>query len=195
MGIDIFDQGCYEGNMDIQSLGERVQVPSKSECGPAMRALNENQRRFVAALGVFGNNRTWAYQWAYGSENAKSAQVASSRLHDQEKIKAAINEHYLDKRTTVMPAMITDTLLELMGPQNLDDKSKLKAVQLAIELVPGMKAAVQMELTVHHKLSLPELEAKARRLQEQLALPQLPEQPIVDAEFTEVTDDDLADIL
>lgn len=181
--------------MDMKSLGDRVEVPHVDECGPAMRALNENQRRYVAALGVFGNNQTWAYQWAYGSENPRAAQVSSSRLATQDKIKAAINEHYLDKRTKLMPAMVTDTLLELMGPTNTDDKSRLKAVQTAIEIVPGMKAAVQMELTVHHKLSLPELEAKARRLQEQLALPQLSEQPVLDAEFNEVPDDDLADIL
>lgn len=183
--------------MDINALGARVEVPDIDECGPAMRALTENQRRYVAALGVFGNNQTWAYQWAFGVEKRGSANSASARLGKQEKIKAAINEHYLDKRTRIMPAMITDTLLELLGPTNTDDKSRLKAAQTAIDIVPGMKAAVQMELTVHHKLSLSELEAKARRLQEQLKLPQLPETPegeVVDAEYEEV-DDDLADIL
>lgn len=185
--------------MDMKSLGDRVEVPHVDECGPAMRALNENQRRYVAALGVFGNNQTWAYQWAYGADNPRSAQVSGARLAAQDKIKAAIQEHYLDKRTSIMPAMITDALLELLGPTNTDDKSRLKAVQTAIDIVPGMKAAVQMELTVKHKLSLPELEAKARRLQEQLALPQLPEQPavneaVIDAEYAEV-DPDLADIL
>lgn len=179
--------------MDMQSLGARVEVPHIDECGPAMRALNENQRRFVAALGVFGNNRTWAYQWAYNLDKPASANSAAARLGNQDKIKAAINEHYLDKRTSIMPAMITDALLELLGPTNTDDKSRLKAVQTAIDIVPGMKAAVQMELTVKHKLSLPELEAKARRLQEQLQLPQL---PVIDTTAEEVpVDDDLADIL
>jgi hypothetical protein len=180
--------------MDLEKLGQRVEVPTLDECGPAMRALTENQRRYVAALGIFGNNQTWAYQWAYGQEKSDSAKVGASRLGAQEKIKAAINEHYLSKRTTIMPAMITDGLLEMMGPTNLDEKSKLKAYQLAIDLVPGMKAAVQMELTVTHKLSLPELEAKARRLQEQLKLPQLPEPEVIDVDYAEV-DDDLADIL
>ncbi len=182
--------------MDMKELGARVEVPDIEDCGPAMRALNENQRRYVAALGVFGNHQTWAYQWAYGVTNPGSAKVGASRLGAQEKIKAAINEHYLDKRNKIMPAMITDSLLELLGPTNTDDKAKLKAIQLAIDIVPGMKAAVQMELTVNHKLSLPELEAKARRLQEQLKLPQLPELPVIEAEYVEVAiDDDLADIL
>lgn len=182
--------------MDMQKLGERVEVPAKDECGPAMRALTENQRRYVAALGIFGNNQTWAYQWAYGNENPRSAQVSGSRLGSQEKIKAAINEHYLDKRTQIMPAMITDALLELLGPTNTDDKSRLKAVQTAIDIVPGMKAAVQMQLEVSIKQTVPELEAEIRRIQERLSLPQLPApSQVVDAEYAEVFDDDLADIL
>lgn len=181
--------------MDMEKLGQRVEVPHHDECGPAMRALTENQRRYVAALGVFGNNQTWAYQWAYGSDNPRAAQASSSRLAVQDKIKTAINEHYLDKRTQIMPAMITDALLELMGPTNTDDKARLKAIQTAVELVPGMKAAVQMELTVKHKLSLPELEAKARRLQEQLKLPQLPEQEVIDVDFSEVSSEGIEDLL
>lgn len=186
-------------NMDMQSLGERVEVPNVNDCGPAMRALSEKQRRYVSALGIFGNNQTWAYQWAYGSDNKNAAQVSSSRLGQQEKIRAAINEHYLDKRTRIMPAMITDSLLELLGPTNTDDKAKLKAIQLAIDIVPGMKAAVQMQLEVSIKQTVPELEAEIRRIQERLLLPQLPELPaplqVIDAEYAEVFDDDLADIL
>lgn len=181
----------------MKAIGDRVEVPGIDECGPAMRALTEKQRRYVAALGTFGNHQTAAYQWAFSVEKVASANAASSKLAAQDKIKAAVQEFYLDKRTRIMPAMITDGLLEMMGPTQMDDKAKLKAIQLAIDLVPGMKAAVQMELTVHHKLSLPELEDKARRLQKQLALPQLvsPDE-IVDAEYEEVvTDDDLADIL
>lgn len=180
--------------MDINALGARVEIPALDECGPAMRALTENQRRYVAALGIFGNNQSWAYQWAFGCDKPRSANANSARLAAQEKIKAAINEHYLDKRTRLMPAMVTDTLLELMGPTNTDDKSRLKAVQTAIEIVPGMKAAVQMELTVQHKLTIPELENKIRTIQERLALPKLPEQQVIEAEY-EVVDPDLEDIL
>jgi hypothetical protein len=181
--------------MDIQKLGERVEVPSKDECGPAMRALTENQRRYVAALGIFGNHQTLAYQWAFGQERRDSAKAAASKLGSQDKIKAAITEHYLIKRTTIMPAMITDGLIEMMGPTNLDDKTKLKAYQLAIDLVPGMKAAVQMQMEVAVKLSVPELEAEIRRVQERLALPQLPALEVIDADYAEVTTDDLSDIL
>lgn len=181
--------------MDMKKLGERVEVPAKADCGPAMRKLNDNQRRFVAAMGVFGNNRALAYQWAYGQDNKNAAAVAACRLGDRDHIKAAINEHYLDRRTMVMPALITDTLIEMMGPTNLDDKTKLKAVQLAIDLVPGLKAAVQMEFTHTHRLSMPELEEKARQLQEKLNMPKL-EAPkdVIDVDF-EVVDPELADIM
>ena len=77
----------------------------------------------------------------------------------------------------------------------MDDKAKLKAIQLAIDIVPGMKAAVQMQLEVSIKQTVPELEAEIRRIQERLSLPQLPELPVIEADYVEVFDDDLADIL
>ena len=74
----------------LKLLMERIKVPHVEDCGPHMRALNEKQRRYVCALGMFGNHKTLAYQWAFNLSNADSANAAAPRLGAQQKIKDAI---------------------------------------------------------------------------------------------------------
>lgn len=174
-------------------LADRIRVPDVSECGPAMKALTENQRRYVCALGVFGNHKTAAYEWAFGCQT-NSANAAAPRLGKQDKIKRAITEYYQDDLHIIGPALAAVRILEALGPENTDLKLALKAVDLASNIVPGFKAATVHELTVKHEYSLAELEERAARLTEALKLPELPAPNIIEAEYEEV-DPDLADIL
>src|ERR1035437_9648646 len=102
--------------MDINLLGERVEVPHLDDCGPAMRALTEKQRRYVCALGVFGNSMGVAYQWAAGITNKEVGRASASRLGGQQKIKDAIKEHYQGKLHVLGPALAAERILEALGP-------------------------------------------------------------------------------
>lgn len=175
-------------------LAERIEVPDPEDCGPHMRALNENQRRYVCALGVFGNNQGIAYQWAFGIEKVKVGQASASRLGAQQKIKDAIKEHYQGRLHVLGPALAAERILEALGPTNTDMKLALKAVELASNIVPGFKAATAHEITVKHEYSLSELESKRIALEKELGIKALPNPNVIDAEFTEV-DDDLKDLL
>lgn len=177
----------------LTELGGRVQIPDPEDCGPHMRALNENQRRYVCALGVFGNHMTAAYQWAYGVKDT-SANAAAPRLGAQQKIKDAIKEHYQGKLHVLGPALAAERILEALGPTTTDMKVVMKAIELASNIIPGFKAATAIEMTVKHEYSLSDLEKRRAELEKELGIVALPNPNVIDAEFS-VVDDDLADLM
>ena len=168
----------------LSLLAARIEVPDHEECGPHMRALNENQRRYVCALGVFGNNLTVAYQWAFGVEKKNVAQVNSSRLGSTQKIKDAIHEFYQSRLHVLGPALAAERILEALSFTNTDLKIAMKAVEVASNVIPGFKAATAIEMTVKHEYSLVDLEKRRGELEHELGIVSaLPNPNIIEAEF------------
>lgn len=107
-----------------------IEVPDEEHMGPAMKRLNERQRRYVAALAVYGGNQTLAYQFAgYDVTNNNSARAASSRLSNSADIKEAIREEAW-RRLDSSSLLAISGLIELAMPDNTDKTSRLKAIDM-----------------------------------------------------------------
>lgn len=173
-----------------------IDLPPLDQMGPAMRRLNERQRRFVCALAVFGGNRAEAYRWAgYETNTANATYVGASRLHAQDEIKDAIREEAI-RRLDTAPLLAISTMVRLAG--GTDDKLALKASEMILDRT-GFHGKTE-HLVVHEdKRTSAEL---IKFIQERAAANGidankwlgLPAPAVVDAEFS-VVDPDLADLL
>ena len=178
-----------------------IDLPPEDQMGPAMKRLNEQQRRFVCALAVFGGNRTEAYRWAgYNTTTYRSAQVSASRLHAQEEIKDAIREEAI-RRLDTAPLLAISTMIRLAG--GTDDKLALKASEMILDRT-GFHGMTEHKVTIEDKRTTKELmefimQAAPRHGLDANKILGLPAPKIVDAEFEEVgyagVDPDLADLL
>lgn len=103
-------------------LEDLIDLPPEDQMGPAMLRLNERQRRFVCALGVFGGDQTRAYQYAgYKNDNLRSSQASASRLSNTEEVQAAIREEAI-RRINSASLLAASTIVELMSPAHNSDK-------------------------------------------------------------------------
>jgi phage terminase small subunit len=76
--------------MTENDLDRIVEIPPFELMGPAMRNLNERQRRFVCALAATGGDQHEAYVWAgYTAANNNVARANGSRLAASEDVKDA----------------------------------------------------------------------------------------------------------
>lgn len=173
-----------------------IDLPPLDQMGPAMRRLNEQQRRFVCALSVFGGNRTEAYRWAgYAVKTEGSARAASSRLHAQDEIKDAIREEAI-RRLDTAPLLAISTMVRIAG--GTDDKLALKASEMILDRT-GFHGKTEMLVVHEDKRTSAEL---IKFIQERAAANGidankwlgLPAPAPIDAEFS-VVDPDLADLL
>jgi phage terminase small subunit len=171
-----------------------IDLPPEDQQGPSMRRLNEQQRRFVCALSVFGGNRSEAYRWAgYKTTNDNSTGAAASRIHSLEEIKDAIREEAI-RRLDTAPLLAISTMVRLAG--GTDDKLALKASEMILDRT-GFHGMTEHKVTIEDKRTTKELidfimQAAPRHGLD--ANKMLGLSAPVDAEFTEV-DPDLADLI
>lgn len=178
--------------------GWLVEMPDEEHMGPAMRRLNERQRRFVCALSVFGGDQPKAYVFAgYETKNARSASAAASRLSNSDDVKEAIKEEAW-RRLDYASILAVSTMVELSSPSNPDKAIRLKAANMLADRT-GFHAKTEHHIVHEDRRTTKELlefiQTTAARLgvTHALGLPA----PVVDAEYEEVVEDatGLEDIL
>jgi hypothetical protein len=177
-----------------------VEVPPEDQMGPAMRALNERQRRFVCAMSVTGGDHREAYSWAgYDTKNPNSTSAAASRLAANPDVEEAMKEEAL-RRLKGSAIIAVSTLVQIAGPRSTSkDRDKIAASVALLDRIKGFGGKVEHtvvhqldEKTADELIDFIRLTAKANGLDAQKLLG--PHAPVIDAEFTEV-DPDLADLL
>lgn len=169
-----------------------VEVPDEEHMGPAMKRLNERQRRFVCALGVYGGNGTRAYMFAGFEAKAEgSAAVGAHRLLAKDYIKDAIREE-AERRMDWSTLLVVSGLIELAMPENTDKSSRMKAL-LALADRNGFHAKSE-HLIIHEDRrttkeiinSIAQIAVRNGLDPKQLLGSAMPAPDIVDAQFEEV---------
>lgn len=144
--------------MPIEKTAEgwAVEVPDEDHMGPAMKRLNERQRRFVCALGVYGGNQVGAYMFAgYNSSNENSAHAAASRLSSTENVQEAIREEAW-RRMNYSTLLGVCGMIELASPTNSDKATRLKAIDMLTQR-NGFHAKSEHHVIVEDRRSTKEL--------------------------------------
>lgn len=107
-----------------------IEMPDEEHMGPAMKRLNERQRRFVCALSVYGGDMTRAYVFAgYDVTTRGAASACASRLHSNDLVKEAIREESW-RRLDYSSLVAVSGMIELAMPTNTDKASRLKAIDM-----------------------------------------------------------------
>lgn len=172
-----------------------IELPPEDQMGPAMRRLNERQRRFVCALSVFGGDQTRAYVFAgYDTTNQRSATAASSRLANTDDIKEAIKEEAW-RRLDYSSLLAISTMIELASPSNPDRAIRLKAADM-LSKRNGFHEKTE-HLVVHEdrrttKELIEFIQTTAARLG---VTPMLAHMPVIDTTAEEVVPDELEGLL
>lgn len=171
--------------------------------GPAMRQLNDRQRAFVIALLTQGNsNHTRAAAAAGYNGTDKTLRVAGHRLAHDPKILAAMQE---EARGRIQSSVIlAASVLEEIAGDPLH-KDRLKAASMLLNR-GGLHETSEVRHV--HELSSKEMDARIAQLAKEIGIDDpmkligdrsggktKPEEPIIDAEFTEPTADGLEDLL
>jgi hypothetical protein len=124
-----------------------IEVPDEDHMGPAMKRLNDRQRRFVCAMSVYGGDVTRAYVFAgYDIKTPGALKACASRLHNNAQIIDALQEE-ARRRLDYSHLVTVSGLVELALPSNTDKSSRLKAL-LALADRTGMHAKSE-QLVVH----------------------------------------------
>lgn len=166
------------------------------DLGPSMAALTENQRRFVYHMLITGGanatNSARAAGYSDGKEgdSGNPAGVAGYRLAHSPKILAAMKEEG-DRRLRGGVVLGASVLIEIAGDVLHKDRYKA-ACRLLDQAGLGIehKQTIEVKHTVTEEAKIEEV----RKLALQLGLDPrqlLGQAGIIDAEFTEVSDDDL----
>jgi hypothetical protein len=100
-----------------------------TELGPAMRALNERQRKFVMAMAAdpFGNAAKWARAAGY-SDKSEAAKVTGHHLIHHPMIEAASFEVAAGLMGTVGPLLAARGMLRVAA--NPKHKKHLQAIEM-----------------------------------------------------------------
>lgn len=163
-----------------------IEVPDEDHMGPAMRRLNERQRRFVCALSVFGGDQSRAYAFA-GYQNSTDAarRVNASRLANSDDIKEAIKEEAW-RRLDYSSILAISTMVELASPSNPDRAVRLKAADMLSKRT-GFHEKSEMIVTHQDNRTAKELidfiQSTAARLG---VTPLLGHMPVIDTTATDV---------
>lgn len=180
-----------------------VEVPPEDQMGPAMRRLNERQRRFVCAMAVTGGDQREAYLWAgYTAANKNSADASASRAASRPDVEEAMKEEAL-RRLNGSAIVAVSTLLQIAGPRSTSkDRDKIAASVALMDRVKGFAGKVEHtvvhsldEKTADELIDFIRLTAKANGLDATKLLGH--HAPVIDAEFTEVpmSSEGLEDVL
>lgn len=176
-----------------------IEVPPEDQMGPAMRQLNERQRRFVCALAVFGGDQRQAYLHAgYSVQTPGAIQACASRLSNTALVVEAIREESL-RRINSATLLAVSTMVELASPLNNPDKRlRLKAAEEILNRT-GFHGTSEQRIVIKDDRTVAELvefikaNASLAGMNAAQLLGQKP--AAVDAEFTVVDPNDLSDIL
>lgn len=180
-----------------------IKDPPEADLGPAMLALNAGQRRFVVALLETGatDNTAAAGLAGYGGTEG-SRRVAAWHLAHNPKVQAAIKEE-ADRRLRAGALLAASALVEIAG--DMRHKDRFKA---AVELLNRAGLIVQTEhkVIVEDNRLTQEIEAGIVALANRLNIdpvkllgqgvpsPQKTAE-VVDAEYSEVNEDDISDLM
>lgn len=182
--------------MAIQDIEALIEIPPPDLMGPAMRRLNERQRRFVCALSVYGGDQAEAYRWAgYTCANENTANASASRLAANPDVIEAIKEEAW-RRIDQASMLAVSTLVEIASPRSAAKNSdRLKAAEMILSRTgfhekTEHKIVIKDERTTKELIDFIKSRAGAHGLDanQLLGLPAPgADAQIVDAEFEEVT--------
>jgi hypothetical protein len=121
-------------------------VPNSTETvGPAMQALNERQRAFVAAMFDIGVNATYtdaARRAGYPDDGGGSIRVQAHRLAHSDKIQAAFREEAERRVTALLPTAHGGIAAILANPSHPDHFKAIKHTQALAGFAPTQKHEV-----------------------------------------------------
>lgn len=151
--------------------------------GPAMTALTEKQRAFVIAYNNAGgiNASEAARAAGYASGHGKEWKAAHRQLHDPA-VAAAMVEDAVARLRADLPETLDRIDKIARNPQ---DKNHFKALQMKAHHA-GLIETVRSEHTEHLVLTYEQKLDRIKSLEAQLG-----EGKTIDAEYTEVSIDDL----
>lgn len=102
-----------------------IPVPEIEELGPAMRALNERQRRFVIAFFVTGRREKAAHIAGYAGEpDSNLIGVSAYSVWHQPKVQAAIKEFGEQSIMAGLVPMATAVLEDAMKKGDIKEQTK-----------------------------------------------------------------------
>jgi len=129
---------------------DTLEMPT-ANYGPAMRACNSRQRKFVLSLLMSGDdNYTRAARYAgYSNTNANVMSVTAHRLSHDPKIQAAIQEES-KRRLHAGLVLASSRLVEHI--KNPDGKISLKAIEMVMNRA-GIHAQSEHKVTVEHQMN------------------------------------------
>jgi hypothetical protein len=145
-----------------------VLPPTEASLGPAMKALNERMRTFVAALFTLGNQRgsaPKAYKMAgYGGDSEQAISVAAYRLKRDPRVQEAMREYWQQHMRADLIPDIHRAIKD--GLRDMDIEVRQKAAKTAAQMV-GLMQPQKIEVT-HKGQSrtemIQEIQAFAREL-------------------------------
>jgi phage terminase small subunit len=171
-----------------------VALPAADEAwGPAMKALNEKQRRFVLALYQVkpghGAQVKAARLAGYGTPNSSAASWAAlaSRLIHDERVQAAFREH--DQK--VLRAATPRALLALHGMvEDPGHKDHARAVGMVLDRVHPVETVHHVRSEQRHVIvATDEVLARIRNIASAVGLDPDAMPPIIEADYQDITDD------
>lgn len=168
--------------------GWLLEMPPEEQMGPALRRLNERQRRFVCALSVFGGDQSRAYAWAgYDNKSDAARRVNASRLANSDDVKEAIKEEAW-RRLDYSSILAVSTMVELASPSNPDKAIRLKAADMLSKRT-GFHEKSEMLVVHEDRRTTKELIQFIQQTAARLGVtPMLGHMPVIDAEFEVVAD-------
>jgi hypothetical protein len=182
--------------MEKTTEGWVIEMPDEDHMGPAMRRLNDRQRRFVCALSVFGGDQSRAYAWAgYNSTTDNALRANASRLANSDDIKEAIKEEAW-RRLDYSSILAVSTMVELASPSNPDKTVRLKAADMLSKRTGFHEKSEH--LVVHEdRRTTRELIQFIETMGKKLGVSQMLALPVIDTTAEEVvvpTDDGIEDL-
>lgn len=136
---------------DMSDIHPALCITPDAKLGPAMRNLNQRQQAFVVAMIEMGgiNYTRAALAAGYGNGNLESAAVQGNRLAHDEMVLAAIHEE-AHRRLRSGAIMAVQTLLEIAGNPQAENKDRLKAVEMMLNR-SGLHAVTEHNVKVEHR--------------------------------------------
>lgn len=181
-------------------LTRLIEVPPEDMMGPAMRELNERQRKYVCALAVTGGAHREAYVWAgYEGKSLNSLNAGACQLHARPDVQRAIKEEAL-RRLDSSSLMAVSTLAELASPKSTAKASvRLAAANSLLDRIGGFAGKTEHQIVIKDERTTNDILASIRQLAKENGLDpsRLLGGPVIDAEFVEVpmSNEGLEDLL
>lgn len=185
--------------MENDDFNKLIEVPPEDQMGPAMRQLNERQRRFVCALAVFGGDQSRAYMDAgYDIKSEGARRACASRLANTALVVEAIREESL-RRINSATLLAVSTMVELASPaHNSDKRLRLKAAEEILNRTgfhgtSEQRIVIKDDRTVQELVDFIKANASLAGMSAGQLLGQKP--AAIDAEFEVIDPNDLSDII